>query len=510
MSVGGTSDSQEEIGPGSPTPAPRRSLSFQAGSVMAVRAVISALTFIVAAVLVRLLPQADYGRWRQVFVIVAVCAPTLQFGLSQSLFYFYPRRPGVRDQLLSQTLYAMGLVGALFALAMALGAQWVGAFFGDPTMADLAPRIGVFVALTMVTSPIEILPLVQQRMRLMFGLFAGVEVVRAALLLAVGLVTRDLNALVWALCAFGAFRLLVIVAVLLRQRLLIVPRSFAFLREQLTYAIPYGAAVVAATWIQRVDQLVVSRMFEPDEFAVYAVGTMVSPVIMIVVVSVTSVLLGEMAGLQKAGRPEAMAALFQNATRKLGLMVLPLVCLLACLAPDLIPAVFGRQYAGAVPIFLVFLTLVLRAATAYGTVMRAFGLTAWIFRATVLALLLAVALAVALGRWMGPLGPAIAVVLALWSAASAQLWKTGQLLGCGVPGLFRWRTLLACAILSVAVALVVRTGLSVVSAAHWVRVLIGGAAFVVLYLPAAVAVGLIQRAELGEVAGALRSLPGRS
>jgi O-antigen/teichoic acid export membrane protein len=204
-----------------------------------------------------------------------------------------------------------------------------------------------------------------------------------------------------------------------------------------------------------------------------------------------------------------MIALQRNAIRKLALVAIPAVAGALVLGHDLITVLFTDAYAASVPIFMIFLALILRSATAHSIVLRAFGLTGWMFRASLLSLPVAVVLAVTLTPILGLVGPAIAVVCAVWVLALVQLWKVGRLLGTGLRGLFPWRSLAA----NTAVAAVVALALAVARAASPLppaaNLLAGGALYVGAFLTVAVVTGVIRRDELASARRELARRIGR-
>ncbi|MGD8395233.1 MAG: oligosaccharide flippase family protein [Candidatus Eiseniibacteriota bacterium] len=489
---------------------PGRSLSHQAGFVIAARGTAFAIAFAVPIVMVRVISQEAYGYYRQALFVFSFFQVILQLGMTQSLYYFYPREPGRRRALLTQTVLFLGAMGLGAALILSIGRRLVAAYFNDAYMAELAPLVGTYLALMIVSSIVEILPIIRQQVRLAFCIIVATESLRAVLVIGVAVATRDVEAILGALVVASAARAVFLVLMLRHQGLLgRGPAGSFHLREQFAYAAPLGLLAVVVTLVQMTDRLYVSRYFDASQFAIYAVGCFQLPIITIVFQSASSVMLGRMAELQKAGLHDAMIALQRNAIRKLALVAIPAVAGALVLGHDLITVLFTDAYAASVPIFMIFLALILRSATAHSIVLRAFGLTGWMFRASLLSLPVAVVLAVTLTPILGLVGPAIAVVCAVWVLALVQLWKVGRLLGTGLRGLFPWRSLAA----NTAVAAVVALALAVARAASPLppaaNLLAGGALYVGAFLTVAVVTGVIRRDELASARRELARRIGR-
>jgi O-antigen/teichoic acid export membrane protein len=478
-------------------PAGGRSLSHQAGFIIVARATAFAIAFAVPVIMVRVISQEAYGHYRQALFIFSFFQVILQLGMTQSLFYFYPREPGRRRALATQTVAFLGTMGLGAALTLGLGRQLVAAYFNDAYMAELAPLVGAYLALMIVSSIVEFLPIIRQQVRLAFCIIVASESLRALLVIGVAVATRDVQAILGSLVVASGARAVFLVLMLRHQGLLgREPAGSFFLREQFAYAAPLGLLAVVVTLVQMTDRLYVSRYFDATQFAIYSVGCFQLPIITVVFQSASSVMLGRMAELQKAGRRSEMIALQRNAIRKLELVAIPAVAGALVLGHDLITVLFTDAYAASVPIFMIFLGLILRSATAHSIVLRACGLTGWMFRASLLSLPVAVVLAFTLTPVIGLLGPAIGVVAAVWVLALVQLWKVGRLLGTGLRGLFPWRSLAANCAAAGAVALPLAVARALSPLPPVVNLLAGGVLYVAAFLAVAVWTGVIRSDEV--------------
>ncbi len=266
---------------------------------------------------------------------------------------------------------------------------------------------------------------------------------------------------------------------------------------------PFGLAGTVVTVLSSVDRFYVSRIFDSEAFAVYSVGCFQLPIVTIVFTSATSVLLGRMAELQKEGKLAEMLALWRSATRKMSLVSIPVTVVFAVLAREFIVGLFTAEYAEATPIFIAFLFLIPRQAVPYGSVTRAFGLTRYILYACLVALAIAVALAYVLVRVvpLGLLGPAIAVVVGMWVVAEAQIARTRHLLQVPYTRLFPWKELAKMTALALALGAALWFAHARISAPPIFMLTLGSALYMAAFYGLAVALGIIQRAEVADALG---------
>jgi len=505
----GASPIADEVAAAPPPPPPAESLSRQAGVVILARALAFFFSFVVPVVLVRTITKESYGIYREAIFIFSTFMPILQFGLTQSLFYFYPRRPSERGTLVTQTVLLLAALGLLFAGVLIFARGWVAAYFEQPAMADFAYWIGPYTALMVVSSTIEVLTIVEQNVALTFWVIMGSEGLRALLVVAVAVLTRDVGMMLGALTVFSAARTLYLIVHCRAERLLkLGAMSRTFLREQLAYAVPFGLAGTVVTVLSSVDRFYVTRYFDAEQFAVYSVGCFQLPVVTIVFQSATSVILGRMAELQKEDRLAEMLALWRSAIRKMALVAIPVTVVFAVLAREFIVGLFTAEYREATPIFVAFLALIPRQAIPYGAVTRAFGLTRYIMWVCVIALIVSVALSFLLVRPLGLLGPALAVIVGTWWVAWAQVIRTRKLLAVSWRRLFPWGELGRISVVSIglgAVLALLRAGVS----GPPIVVLAGGSAlYLIAFVALGVRFGMVRQDELREAMMLLRRLGG--
>src|SRR5207253_8182127 len=108
----------------------------QAGPLMLGRGGATVVGFALPLILTRLLPQAEFGTYKQVWLVVTTGYFMLQLGLAQSLYYFLPRKDGRARQWLTQATISLGTIGVLGGLIL-YGCRFAFARqFGNPELAE--------------------------------------------------------------------------------------------------------------------------------------------------------------------------------------------------------------------------------------------------------------------------------------------------------------------------------------------------------------------------------------
>ena len=115
----------------------KTSLSDQAIFLMGAKT-IDTVTFIaLGMVLTRLMNQTDYGTYQQVMLVANTLTVFLPFGLSESIFYFYPKVENHKKFLL-QTFLLLNLIGAVGALGTLLLRAETARFLSNTRLSHLA------------------------------------------------------------------------------------------------------------------------------------------------------------------------------------------------------------------------------------------------------------------------------------------------------------------------------------------------------------------------------------
>jgi O-antigen/teichoic acid export membrane protein len=321
-------------------------------------------------VLARVLVPAEYGTFKQAWLVAQTLAMLLPLGMTQSLYYFVPREPGVRGRYVAQVLWfhvAAGLAAA--ALLVACG-PLLGERLQNPELARLAPWIAAVAALQLGGAPLDVAWNAEGRIGASALVRVATEVGRGAAILAGATLGGDVEAVLKGIAVAHAIRFAVSTALLWRAHG--VGASRETLRRQLAYALPFGLAFVLIVPQQQLHHYAVAAAVTPAVFAVYSVGTFQLPVVDILYTPISELLQIGLAQQEGAGLPaRAGLGLFHEAVLQLSFAFLPLAGLLAVAAPALVELLFSARYLEAVPIFRLATLSVLLAALPLDGVMRA-------------------------------------------------------------------------------------------------------------------------------------------
>ncbi|HET9449696.1 MAG TPA: oligosaccharide flippase family protein, partial [Aggregicoccus sp.] len=329
--------------------APRGSLLGKAGPLVAARAFTALLTLSIPLVLARTMELGEYGTYKQLFLVLMTLYYVLPFGMAQALYFFVPRAADKRPYF-GQTLLFLTGTGVLAALILGAASEPLARHFNNPDLPNYQWSQAVYLVCMMASFTLEVSLITQGRTR------------EAALAYLVSDGLRALAMVVPVLLGYGLQGMMVAVAAHAALRYgaawVLVVRSGSgplwngrFFREQLVYALPFGAAMLLGIPQQYAHQFVVASFTSPEAFAIYAVACFQLPVVDLLYTPISEVLMVRLGELDREGRVHEGVAMFRESVAKLALAFFPLAAFLCAAAPEFIGALFGVRFLDAVPLF---------------------------------------------------------------------------------------------------------------------------------------------------------------
>jgi O-antigen/teichoic acid export membrane protein len=192
------------------------------------------------------------------------------------------------------------------------------------------------------------------------------------------------------------------------------------------------------------DKVIVAAMCTPEQFAIYANGAMEIPLVGVITGSITAVMLPDIRRLRMEGRNAEALDLWKRGSAKSAMIILPAMCFLFCMAPDVMTVLFSSKYAAsALPFRLYLLILPIRVVT-YGTMFMAAGKNKIILYRTMIDLLLNLGLSIVFVHVFGYIGAAVAgvVMIYLWHVPF-NIFMIGRQYGTNVAHVMPYQRLMA-------------------------------------------------------------------
>ena len=389
-----------------------------------------ALAVALPLVLVRLLTQAEFGFYKQAFLIATTAVRMLPFGFGLSVFYFFPRYQDRQGETALNVLLFNLAAGLLAFTALAAFPGILVLAFGGPGLVSYAPLIGLVILTWIFSSFLETVATALQDVTRSTLFIVGAQLTKALFMLSAALWNASLPALLWAALLQGVVQSAVLVAYV-RARFPGFWRrlDWGVFKVQFTYIAPLSLANLIYVFRSDLPGYFVAHHFPAAEFAIYAVGVLQLPLVGILQESVGAVLLPRINELHHRGEFGELVRLLARATRKMSAIYWPCFAFFLMMAPQFIVAFYTRAYAASAPIFMVNLLIVPLAMLPLDPVFRTYTELRYYLLKLRLVLLAAMAAGLHFGiAWMGMLGAIGAVVLITFVERCFHLWKVGQTL----------------------------------------------------------------------------------
>ena len=405
---------------------------------------------IAAVVLSYTISKAEYGAFRQVWLIYRTMIPILTLGLPYSINYFIPQMKTPHQKAINlQTYLILAVSGFILSLLFFFGAPLIGIWFNNPSLKGL---LQIFSLVPLLTFP----TLYYQN--LFVCLNKAVLATKLSLLMALGyfvsitipvLLGYSVKEIFISFTAYSLIQLILVSILIFRPfNTIKIQWTKPLIRKQLKYAIPIGLAAVVGILNRQLDKFVISSMFSVSQFATYVNGAFEIPLIGILTGSVTAVLMPEFVKLWHDQNRDDLMKIWHSAIRKVALILYPVMFFQIAYAPEIMTVLFSYKYLDSAVIFRIYSLALLVRITNFGMVLLSLGLSAIVLRYSILTFLLNIVLNIFLLKTIGFAGPAIATVIVIFSMNFLQLKRIGSEIKIPMRDIFPWIKLLHLFLLS--------------------------------------------------------------
>lgn len=460
-------------------------LKRRAMSLGAAKAFDYAMQFLLPVVLVRCLDTATFGEYRLLWLAVATVIALATLNMPQSLYFYLPRSDAPTRRLyIHQTMIYLGFAGMIAAWAVSPWNPWL-----PQTLMPLGKYgalVPVFVVLWVTAYMLEVLPTIEERIRLATGITMGFSLLRVLMLGVGAYFAEDLELLLWLLIALVLLKIL--------GMLLYVHRYHGFrgpwlsprlLWDHMVHAVPFGLSSALYTMRVQGDQWVAAALFALHSFAALSVAAVFNPLVNVFRQSVNEAFLPSMSRAHAAGDTAGMLALNSRANLMVGTLLYPLLAFCFAFAEEIVSIVYTATYIEAAAVMRVYIFGTACLVIELGSIVLFLKQGPFAMRMNLGLLAMAVALSYLGALYVGLPGAAVGSVLAIYLDRVITIRRVSRLTGVPFARVQSWRRLgITFAVAALAGAL----GWVVVEAflpdrGHFLRLMAGATVIGLAYLP---------------------------
>ncbi len=402
-----------------------------------------AATFFIPIALARIFNPAQFGTYKQLFLVFSTVYLIAQLGMATSLYYFIPQAPRAAGRYAANSLIFLGIAGFICLAGIVVGAPRIAHSLSNPELTAYLPWMGAYVLFMMMSSALEIVLISRRRYIGASATYAISDMGRALALTLPVLLFRSMEGMLLGAVAVAFLRAVATFCYFKREFGADFVPDRALLRQQLAYALPFSAAVLIEILQASIPQYVVSWLYDPATFAIFAVGCLQIPLVDVAASPTSDVMMVTMQERLAEGRLRAVRDIWIHTTEKLSLLFFPLSIFAVVSARQIVTLLYTQKYLASVPIFAVWSTLIMLSALQVDGVMRVFAQTRFLLALNIMRFLIIAGLI----RWSLAVfhltGPVIVVLLSMIAFKLAALLRMRKLLEIGIGELMPWRNLTA-------------------------------------------------------------------
>ena len=365
------------------------------------------MTVISPVILVRVLDIESYGQYREFLLYVMLLASFITMSIPGNLLYFIPKSPQNEARYVTNTAVMLFVSYAVGAILIYLSRSVIIAKTSFDFTMPLIIYLFFFVNLEFLNS----FWLAHKRADYVMYYTLTRVMLQVAVVAVVAYVFRDVSIIIWSMVAVGAVKFGFCLFLLLRKRMLNPSINWPSLKEQLVFVVPLGIGAVILHFNRQVGQFLISARMGPEALALFSIGCTQVPVMVIIRQSLSDVIFPELVERNKKD-VTAGIRLWKKANVVYCFVAFPLFTVLLFFAEPLIEFAFTAKYLPAVPVFRIYLLLMVRQCFEMGSPLRALNQNKHFITGNVLSFVLNMGLIIVLFEYVGFSGPAIAFICA--------------------------------------------------------------------------------------------------
>lgn len=335
------------------------------------RAAVSTVTFIILA---RLLPPEAFGLVALAAIFTAFIEIFIDSGFSAAIV----QRPNLEQEHLDTAFWTSVIAGIVFTIVGVALSGVIASFYNEPELAPILIWLSFsFVLIALSSTQLAIL----QR-RLAFKNLAARSLIATVVGGIVGVGMAILGFGVWSLVGQELARSLAAVIVLWRASRWRPRLDFSL--KHFKDLIGFGVSMVGNKTLlffnRRTDDFLIGYFLGPTMLGYYTIGYRLLLVVIRLVTGITNaVAFPTFSRIQH--QPERMRRAFYKVTHYTSLLAIPAFIGMALLAPDLVQAFFGEQWAPSIPVMQILALIGILQSLQFfnGSLMKAAGKPSWYF-----------------------------------------------------------------------------------------------------------------------------------
>lgn len=332
-----------------------------------------------SAILSRYFDKAEYGTYRQVMYVYHIFTTIFVAGFPAAFTYFLPRLSKEEGKSLVKKIdRTLFLLGVLCSAALLFGSDFLARLLNNPELSTALKLFSVFPLFTMPAIGVEGIYTVNKKTE-----FVAIYNIVTRLLmllcivLPVVLIKSDYKyALIgWGVASFIGFVIAVIAKKRVYSNVIALPHASDMIGDVIRYIAPVIVSSIVTMFLTSANQFFISRYYGVEAFAEYSNGYFTLPFAVIFITPVRNILTPIFAKSSLNNDYSNALTTLYSSTRKIILLMLPLVLFAFVFAEDIMVFLYGAQYASSYVFFRLILCFNFIEMFPFSVILTAIGKT---------------------------------------------------------------------------------------------------------------------------------------
>ncbi len=352
--------------------------------------------------LVRIFDVSTYGQYREFLLYAMLFSNVFGFSIKTNLLYFIPKFPQYEKKSVTNTTVLLLLI----SLVGCGGIYFFKGIILAQTEFNVILPVILFVFFFVNFDFFEEYWLGKKRPEYVLYYSTIRVVVRMVIVITTAYIFKDVGMVITSIIALEVLKNFIVI-ILFRQKFTTVLDA-KLMKEQLSYIVPLGFADVVYIFNNQLSKLFVSITMGASSLAIYTIGSYQNPIMGIIRRSVVDSMFPEMA--QKKHAHERIL-IWQKANVLFCFVIFPIFLVFFYFATPIIQLLFTEKYLSAVPIFKIYLLLMIRQCFEMVTPLRAINKNKILAVGNIIFLLVNLGFIFLFYGYLGILAPAVAFIL---------------------------------------------------------------------------------------------------
>jgi O-antigen/teichoic acid export membrane protein len=390
-------------------------------------------------ILVRILDPNSFGQYREYMVYAMFITSIAAFNIKSNLLFFIPHDPANTRVHVSHT--------TLMTLIASAGACLVLYVFRDVllenTSFDFFLPLILYVLLFLNLNFLESYWLAKGQPNFVMYFSVARTAIRLGSVIGTAILTKSVVAMMYALCAVEAIRIVVVALIMARTGILKLSLNKFVLQQQLSFVIPLSISGTLNYTSQYIGQIAISVHLGVIALGIYTIANFQVPILNIVRGAIGDSIFPNMVR-QAADQTQDKLRLWKRANVAYTFLIIPYFVIVTWYADVLIPWIFTDEYSDAVPLFRVLALFLLTQCFEFSSPLRAIRKTKDLLVGTTLMLTTNVALIFYFFRYLPDFaifGPAVGYVTGNVVQTLFYGWRIENFYNVSLGQLLKWRSL---------------------------------------------------------------------